>query len=331
MSFNEIKGHESQIDLLVSSLQNKRIAQSYLFVGKVGIGKSRVAKEFAKLLNCEEDNGIDCCDKCITCSKIGRSLHPDVLCVQSDGTEAIKIEQIRNLKWFFSLAPFEADYKIAIIDGADFLTTEASNSLLKMLEEPNKKAILILIATTQDRLLPTVVSRCQIVRFRGLSVDTLCSILCADYNFSRKDSRIYTNYSNGSLGLALKLKEADLMSLRENIISNSLLKNRINIIEDALFNASNSQDFKRIMFILLTLFRDSFILKTTHAEDLVTNIDYCAEIREFYKYMNAQQSILVLDKIMETYKLIDKNINKRLIIASILSYITLYRNTQLHH
>lgn len=322
MSFSEIKGHKAQIDLLVSSHQNNRIAQSYLFIGRRGIGKSRVAKEFVKFLNCQENNNISCCDKCISCSKVERFLHPDILYLGSNNDESIKIEQIRNLKWFFSLAPFEADYKIAVIDGADYLTVEASNSLLKILEEPSKKAILILIATAEDKLLPTVVSRCQIIRFQGLPPDALRSILYSDYNFAQEDLQVYLNYSNGSLGSALKLKEADFMSLRENIISDFLLRRRPDAMRNQLLNTSNSQELKRVIFILLTLLRDSCILKSSSMQEYLMNADYCREIEEFYRYKTSDEVLSILERIIEIYNLIDKNTNKRLIVESILSHIT---------
>jgi len=330
MAFSQIKGHSSQIDFLINSFQNNRIAQSYLFAGQEGIGKSLIAKNFAKLLNCEGEDDNGCCDVCSSCFKTERGVHPDILYVKGEAPNSIKIEQIRDLKRFFSLAPYEAKHKIAIIDGAQFLTIEASNSLLKVLEEPNKSAILILIATAADKLLPTVVSRCQVIRFKNLPSDILSSILCDEYNFSREDAQIYINYSNGSLGMVLRLKEEDFISLRKDILMN-IFNNKRNAFAKQLFSASGNQDLKRIVFILLTLIRDSAILKSSNVRSCLINIDYCSQIEEFFKYKTTDEVLLALGNSIEIYNLIDKNINKRLIIENLLNFIAPRQNTRAYN
>lgn len=329
MSFSQIKGHKSQIDSLVKSLQSQRVAQSYLFVGQDGIGKSLIAENFAKLLNCEGSNAFDCCDNCSSCLKTQRRMHPDILRIQAEG-DSIKIDQMRELKRFFSFASYEAKYKVAIIDGAQFLTIEASNSLLKVLEEPNKTAIIILITPTTDKLLATVVSRCQTIRFKSLSSEMLFSILLDEYNFDQKQLPIYVNYSNGSLGTALRLKGDNFLSFREQIITN-LLSNRKDRLAKELFDAPSDNDFKKIVFILLTLVRDSFILRSSFTQGCLINIDHRTDIEGFLKHKTSNEIFLIMGEIIKIYDLVDKSINKRLIVESLLSYVTVSQNEYSYH
>ncbi|MFH1460816.1 MAG: hypothetical protein ABIF84_00100 [Patescibacteria group bacterium] len=153
-----IIGHQRILEFLNKSIKNQRLAHAYLFTGPAHLGKRAVAFEFIRMLVGQE---------------IDKAIHPDILIiepeiVEKDGKEKeleIGIAQARKIQHQMSLFPYQADYKIALIDGAEKMTSEAGNCLLKTLEEPSGQAILILIAAHYQRLLPTIVSRCQLVNF----------------------------------------------------------------------------------------------------------------------------------------------------------------------
>ena len=153
-----IIGHQRILEFLNKSIKNQRLAHAYLFTGPAHLGKRAVALEFIRMLVGQQ---------------IDKAIHPDILIIkpeikEKDGKEKeleIGIDQARKIQHQMSLFPYQADYKIVLIDGAEKMTSEASNCLLKTLEEPNGQAILILITSHYQSLLPTIVSRCQLVNF----------------------------------------------------------------------------------------------------------------------------------------------------------------------
>lgn len=168
----DIIGHQKQWEFLKRSIDSRNISHAYLFHGPNRIGKKKIAMEFAKYINCERksfDSAQDLrrpCQKCPSCYQIESQVHPDIIFIEPElGKKSISIEQIRNLKEKISSSPLRAEYKIAIIDQAHLMTFEAQSALLKQLEEPKGKKIIILVTEYPDKLLTTIISRCQKIRF----------------------------------------------------------------------------------------------------------------------------------------------------------------------
>ncbi len=169
MSFNDIVGQERAIKILTKSLKENKISSSYIFVGSEGTGKKLAAIEFTKAVNClnlSEDS--EACEDCQSCSEISKQRSPDLKIIEPIKS-SIKIEQIREMRKEIGLKPFKNRKKIYIIDKAEKMTIEASNCLLKTIEEPPCYAIIILICSKIDPILPTIVSRCQIINFGLIS------------------------------------------------------------------------------------------------------------------------------------------------------------------
>jgi DNA polymerase-3 subunit delta' len=164
-----IVGHQKQWEFLKRSAQNGKLAQAYLFYGPSHIGKRRVAIEFAKYLNCQNNNLKNRpCQVCQTCYQIEKKAYPDLIPIEpeDDKKSVITIAQIRDLKSRMSLHSLsEEKYKVAIIDQAHLLTHDAQSALLKQLEEPKGRSVIILITEYPENLLPTIISRCQKLRF----------------------------------------------------------------------------------------------------------------------------------------------------------------------
>jgi DNA polymerase-3 subunit delta' len=148
--FESIRGHKRQLEFLSKALERGKLAHAYTFAGPDGIGKKMIARELARELLKSE----------------GNNFQPDLL--EIDGSEGIKIEQIRELIYKLSLKPYQAKYKVAIIDMAENMTTEAANALLKSLEEPKEYTIIILITNNPNRLPKTILSRTQKITFGPL-------------------------------------------------------------------------------------------------------------------------------------------------------------------
>ncbi len=186
--FDSIIGHDVALRLLGTFLARDSLAHALLFCGRQGVGKATIARLLAMALNCEEKNFASDksrqvkglfpdhlpCRKCPTCRSIAAGNHPDVIIIDSGG-KPIKIEQVRDLIGALCLKPFGTGKKVAVIDSAQLMTPEAGNALLKILEEPPRETVIILTATGARELLPTIVSRCQQIRFSGID----CKILAA--------------------------------------------------------------------------------------------------------------------------------------------------------
>ena len=209
MSINSIVGHDRNITLLKQMIRKRRLPHALLFIGPEGIGKCTTAKEFAKLLLCEQlvhkNNDIESCEKCDSCRMINLAVHPDFEIISPQTKDGhISIDQIREVERKSYQSPVKSYYKIYIIDAAESLRTEAQNSLLKILEEPPKNVIFILIAKTEVHLLPTILSRCAKLRFSPLKPHALKSILLKN-GVPEKDSTLLSQLNLGSPGYALKL------------------------------------------------------------------------------------------------------------------------------
>jgi len=217
MKFSEIVGQEVAVNISKRSIENNRCAQAYLFVGPDGIGKRTTAIAFAKGLNCRS-SGSDGCDRCDSCRKIENGTHPDVeLISPREGGLTISIEQIRNLQKKVSYKPLEGHWKVYIIDDAANATEEAANCLLKTLEEPPSRVILILITENIYRLLSTVRSRCQLVLFRQIPRTLIEKMLVDQYEVAPEEARSLAWLSSGSIGRALYYLERETPEFVERL------------------------------------------------------------------------------------------------------------------
>ncbi len=167
MSMNSLPGQHRAKRFLLQLYRRELIPHALLFSGLAGVGKKALAHQFAKLLNCRNPQENDCCDHCDACRKTDANVHPDVILIQREGA-FIKISQIRELRNHLKFAPFEGIRRVIILEDAHRLNEEASNALLKILEEPPRNHVFILITPNPQMLLPTLLSRCCHVRFQPL-------------------------------------------------------------------------------------------------------------------------------------------------------------------
>src|SRR5208283_5658913 len=153
MALADIAGQKMAMRFLKRLLEKDAVPHAFLFSGMAGTGKFAAAKEFAKALNCMDPQDYDSCGVCSACHKMEEGLHPDVVQIRSDGV-SIKLDQIRELRKRFRFRPFEGKFRVVIIQDAQKLMEPAANAILKILEEPPKANIFILLATESQMLLP---------------------------------------------------------------------------------------------------------------------------------------------------------------------------------
>ncbi len=229
-----IIGHEWAIDLLRRSIAGDRLAHAYLIGGPEGVGKALLALRLAQALNCERA-GVDPCLICRACQRIERGNHPDVriagMATQAAGARAddaarqkeLKIDTVREWQRDMMLKPYEGRRRVFILHDAEKLNDAASNALLKTLEEPPSYATLILVAHTAGSLLPTIVSRCQLLRLRPLPRVQAAAALREKYNLASGDAELLAAWSGGRIGWALRMIDApDELAARQDQLAELL-------------------------------------------------------------------------------------------------------------
>lgn len=167
--FENLVGNEKVKEYLNSTIENKNISHSFMFVGKPGIGKKQFAHQYAEMIMCLQDGKCDGNSaKCDSCVKFEGNANPDYAEILPDG-KTLKIEQVRNLQARIVEKPITSRRKVYVIDDADLMSEESQNCLLKTLEEPPEYAVIILIVSNESRILPTIKSRCVIIKFQPLT------------------------------------------------------------------------------------------------------------------------------------------------------------------
>ncbi|MBN2294158.1 MAG: DNA polymerase III subunit [Pirellulales bacterium] len=231
MAWNGIFGHDDIVEQFRRAVGRGRLATSFLFVGPSGIGKYTFALRLARALLCQESDPreLDACGECESCTQADAGTHPDISIVRKPTEKSeLPLELLigplekrmrEGLLHDIGLKPFMGGRKIAIIDDADYLNAEGANCLLKTLEEPPPRSVLILIGTSAARQLPTIRSRCQIVRFQPLAEDLLAELLVEQGVVSGIDAaRKLAMQSEGRLDLAVELTQPEIGPFRENLL-----------------------------------------------------------------------------------------------------------------
>jgi DNA polymerase-3 subunit delta' len=226
VSWQRVRGHDSQIEAFERARRRGRLAHAYLFTGPPGVGKRLFANELARALLCENPPAelLEACDRCPSCAQVKAGTHPDLFVVtQPEDKQVIPIEVMRELSRSLSLKSARGRGKIGIVDDADSLDDPPSNhaganAFLKTLEEPPPQSLLILIGTRADLQLPTVVSRCQVVRFAPLPHAVVADLLRAQGIEDPARVERLARLSGGSLGQAQALADPALWEFRRKLL-----------------------------------------------------------------------------------------------------------------
>ena len=228
--FENILGNEKNKNILTKSIRLNKASHSYIFWGIEGIGKKAIAKEFAKMILCMEENAKKYCGKCKSCIEFDSNNNPDFQLIEPNKGK-VKIEQIREMQRKLSEKPIISDKKVYIINDAETMTTEAQNCLLKTLEEPPEYAIIILICSNENNLLSTIKSRCTRIYFEPIPQEDIKKYLEINYGYNQISQNMLSLFQ-GSIGKAINLKEhQELYKNIEKILINLKDKDLIDIIQ----------------------------------------------------------------------------------------------------
>lgn len=218
--FSEVVGQNHVKTLFLNSLKNGEISHAYIFAGPRGTGKTTVARILAKSLNCENKNGVEPCNKCNTCQSIDNGSFMDVL--EIDAASNRGIDEIRKIRETVGYHAAQGNYKVYIIDEVHMLTKEAFNALLKTLEEPPSNVVFILATTNPEKIPQTIISRCQVIDFKNLTIEDIIKRLefvCKkeNINISQEALNEIAKRANGGMRDALTILEQVSKSSSKNI------------------------------------------------------------------------------------------------------------------
>jgi len=256
LQFKLLLGHQKAKSLLLEAAANNKLGHAYLFRGPDGVGKKRAALTLAAALNCKKPMGHDACGLCSSCRKYGSFNHPDLLLISPDGA-AIKIGQVRELKHQLAFPPLEAKTRVIILEDVHSMRREAANSLLKTLEEPAPDNLLILTADQAGDILPTILSRCQLIPFGPLDHTDMARVLMRENEMAESQALALAAVAEGSLGRVRLLLGENLLSLRQELVEHLLFSknNPAETIPQVLLLSDKCVVLKENIHELLALLR----------------------------------------------------------------------------
>ena len=314
-----IIGHEWAVNLLKQHVTHKTHRQAYLITGPESVGRRTLALRFAQVVNCLKSN-IDGepCLECLTCGQIERMVHPDLTIVEAERAGGqIKVDQIRDLQHGLSLAPYDGNYRIALILRFEEANQQASNALLKTLEEPPRNVILLLTAESAERLLPTIVSRCEVIRLRPVPSAVLNEGLQSNWLVQPDEADLLTHLSGGRPGYSFRLyQNPELLSQRKSWLEdliNLLPAGRVARFEYADDMTKGRSYIPTILKTWLAFWRD-VMLRSINSESQITNIDYQESIDQLSQDLDQVRIYQVVVAIEKVFTHLDHNVNPRLAI-----------------
>jgi DNA polymerase-3 subunit delta' len=290
--FDRLIGNQRAQETLRRMLEGHRVPGALLFAGEDAVGKKLFALELAKALNCLTPTGIEACDHCSSCIRIIHfaqtpddkaedakhiiwSEHRDVGLIRAE-KNIIKVDQAREIERETNFRPHEGRARIFIIEDADKMNAQASNALLKTLEEAAPTSYLILVTTRPDNLLTTIRSRCQTIRFAPLSTEEIENYLVRHKRRVGEEARLAAHLARGRLGLALDLNLDAYREAREAMLSvldalTGLTADRARLLRGAeeLSDAKHKEDYEPRLDVLETLIHDAWLLSLNPAAKIV--------------------------------------------------------------
>ena len=331
--FDQLIGNERVKQLLGRMLSTGRLPGAMLFSGEDGVGKKLFALEIAKALNCREPRGVEACGSCPACLRASQinfptsdesdewkgiiwTNHPDVGIVVAP-KRVLLVDQMRAIEREANYRPFEGKARVFIVEDADKLNDSSANALLKVLEEPPQTSHLILLTSRPAWLLPTIRSRCQIIRFSPLKNSEIENYLTTNKIAPAGEARIRARLARGSLSRALE-EDFDVFveqraAMLEVVQALARSGDRMQLLRSSeqLNEAQYKDEFEARLDVLETLVRDVWMLALGANDDAVVNADVVKQLRKLAEQIDTKRPALWISHIEEMREQLIVNINRK--------------------
>jgi DNA polymerase-3 subunit delta' len=315
-------GHEWAVDMLKKHVANGTTRHAYLFAGPPGLGRRTLALRFAQALNCQTPiaAGIPC-GECRDCKQIAAMQYADLTVIQAEAEGGtLKVDQIRETRRTLVLKPYQANYRVALFLRFQEANDNAANALLKTLEEAPSYAVLILTTDNPEQLLPTIVSRCEVLRLRPLKIEEVQQAL-ESRGVEADRAKLVAHISGGRFGYALRLIESEpLLEKREerlNDLQSLISASRLEKFAYADKLAKDKESMRQAILIWLSYWRD-VMLRSARAETPLINVDRNVEIEDLAGRLDLSTARTVVSGLEDVLEKMERNVNSRLLAEVLL-------------
>ncbi len=326
-SFKDVIGHKNVISYIENAVRQNKVSHAYILNGARGSGKNMLAMLFAGTLLCE-NQGADPCNECHSCKQVDSKSHPDLITIESL-ENSIGVDVIRTkINNDIMIKPYQGPYKIYIIDGADRMTEQAQNALLKTIEEPPEYAVIMLLTENAEKLLPTITSRCVMLKLRNVKDTLIKRYLMEKMGVPDYKAEMCTAFAQGNIGRAVLLaKNEKYDAIREEAVN--LLKNIREMEFSALLEAVRhihvyKLDVEEYFDIIMIWYRDVLMYKATRDVDKIIFKELIPEIRERAMKSSYEGIELVLESLEKSKARLRANVNFALVME--LLFLTIKEN-----
>ena len=315
-------GHNWAVDMLKKHIVRGTTRHAYLFSGPPGLGRRTLALRFAQALNCPTpvEAGVPC-GTCRDCKQIESMQHADLSVIQADSEGGtLKVDQIREMRRTLTLKPYQSKYRVSIFLRFQEANDNAANALLKTLEEAPSYAVLILTTDNPEQLLPTIVSRCEVLKLRPLKIEEVQREL-ETRGLETGRAKLIAHISGGRMGYAIRLIENDsLLEKREERLNDLLMLVSASRVEKFKYADQLSKDkeaMRQAITFWLSYWRD-VMLRAAQAETPLVNVDRNVEIEDIAGQLDLSASRRVVSGLEDTLEKMDRNVNSRMLAEVLL-------------
>ena len=320
--FHEIIGHDDVVNHLQNAIQMGKVSHAYIFNGEVGAGKKMLASAFAMALQCEK-HGTDPCMECDSCKRALSKNHPDIITISHEKPNSIGIEDIRiQLIDDVSIKPYTGPYKIYILNEAEKLTLQAQNALLKTIEEPPAYAVILLLTSNADSLLPTISSRCVTLNLRPVKESDVKEYLMEHMHLPDYQAQIDAAFAQGNMGRAIMLANSEYFNeIREEAVQLLKYINEMDVSEivKAIKKISTYKlEVNDYLDIIMIWYRDVLLYKATKEMDRVVFKDQLPYIQERARKSSYEGIELILESLEKAKQRLKANVNFELVMELLL-------------
>ena len=300
-SFKDVVGHKDILKYISSAVENNRVSHAYILNGERGSGKKMLANLFAMTLLCETGDN-EPCGKCHSCKQAESGNHPDIIRVTHEKPNSISVDDIRTqVNNTVDIKPYQGPYKVYIIPQADMMTPQAQNAILKTIEEPPSYAVFLLLTENAETLLPTINSRCVMLKLRNIKDTLIKKYLMENLEIPDYKADMCTAFAQGNMGRAIMLANSDHFNeIREEAVQ--LLKHisemELNEIVAAVKNISVYKlEITDYLDIIMIWYRDVLLYKATKEIDKVVFKDQLQSIKEQARKSSYEGIELILESL----------------------------------